>query len=62
MILFSFISFYSVNSLKNEVIDCSNKIYEDEFINNANNLMKGKEKVAYLTFDDGPNVSVTPKS
>lgn len=24
-------------------------------------LLQGKEKVAYLTFDDGPNPSITPK-
>ena len=25
------------------------------------NLVNGKEKIAYLTFDDGPNKIVTPK-
>lgn len=33
----------------------------DTFIENINNLTDGKEKIAYLTFDDGPNISVTPK-
>ncbi len=31
------------------------------FINNVQNLTNGKEKVAYLTFDDGPNIQITPK-
>lgn len=32
--------------------ECKQKIEE---------LTKAKEKIAYLTFDDGPNISVTPK-
>lgn len=32
----------------------------NNFISNINNLVKGKEKIAYLTFDDGPSL-VTPK-
>ena len=27
---------------------------------NVSNLIKGKEKIAYLTFDDGPSKTVTP--
>ncbi len=32
-----------------------------EFENKIRNLTNGKEKIAYLTFDDGPSVLVTPK-
>lgn len=32
----------------------------NNFMENVSNLVKGKEKVAYLTFDDGPSL-VTPK-
>ena len=38
-----------------------NCIISDAFRNNIQNLTKGEEKIAYLTFDDGPNPSVTPK-
>ncbi len=33
----------------------------DKFIDSINNIFEGNEKVAYLTFDDGPNPSITPK-
>lgn len=33
----------------------------DEFMKKIQDLTKGEEKVAYLTFDDGPTTSVTPK-
>lgn len=33
----------------------------NEFLNRINNLTKGEEKIAYLTFDDGPNIQITPK-
>lgn len=38
----------------------SSNTFSNNFIANINNLVKGKEKVAYLTFDDGPSL-VTPK-
>lgn len=38
-----------------------NSVMSDEFRNKINNLTNGEEKIAYLTFDDGPNTSVTPK-
>lgn len=40
--------FHSANTVSNN------------FIENVGNLVKGKEKVAYLTFDDGPSL-LTPK-
>ena len=38
-----------------------NSVISDEFKDKIRNLVNGKEKIAYLTFDDGPNTSVTPK-
>lgn len=38
-----------------------NSIVADELENKIKNLTRGEEKVAYLTFDDGPSVSVTPE-
>lgn len=31
------------------------------YLEKITNLTKGTEKIAYLTFDDGPNIAVTPK-
>lgn len=39
----------------------NNSIISEEFKDKIRNLTNGKEKIAYLTFDDGPNISVTPK-
>lgn len=36
-------------------------IISDDFKNKVQTLAKGNEKIAYLTFDDGPNPSITPK-
>ena len=33
----------------------------DDFIDKIQNLTNGEEKIAYLTFDDGPTTSATPK-
>lgn len=38
-----------------------NSVISDDFKNKITNLTNGEEKIAYLTFDDGPNISVTPK-
>ena len=38
-----------------------NSAISDEAISKISNLTNGSEKVAFLTFDDGPNASVTPK-
>lgn len=56
-LLFLFISFL----FSFEVHSDYNFNTTDEFLNSINNLINGEEKIAYLTFDDGPNVSVTPK-
>ena len=39
----------------------SNSEMTDVFLENVKNLAKREEKIAYLTFDDGPTISVTPK-
>ncbi len=39
---------------------CNSEISVD-FIEKINNLTKEDEKIAYLTFDDGPTASITPK-
>lgn len=39
----------------------SNSEVSTTFLENVKNLAKSEEKIAYLTFDDGPTVSVTPK-
>lgn len=39
----------------------SNSMISEEFENKIKNLTKEEEKVAYLTFDDGPTISTTPK-
>ena len=41
-------------------LTCDSEV-SDEFLENIKELTKGKEKIAYLTFDDGPTSSVTPK-
>lgn len=38
-----------------------NSALSDEFRSKINQLTYGEEKIAYLTFDDGPNASITPK-
>lgn len=38
-----------------------NSKISDEYKEKIKQLTQGKEKIAYLTFDDGPNISVTPK-
>lgn len=36
-------------------------VLSEELANKITNLPKGEEKIAYLTFDDGPSPNVTPK-
>lgn len=38
-----------------------NSVVSDEFKDKISTLTNGEEKIAYLTFDDGPNTTVTPK-
>ena len=63
LLLAIFIFLFSVFLLSqywHSTLSCSSKISND-YLNNITNLVNGKEKVAYLTFDDGPTVAVTPK-
>ena len=39
----------------------TNSEITDSFLENVRKLAKGDEKIAYLTFDDGPTTAVTPK-
>ncbi len=60
MLLFiSSIFYFSNNIILATTIDT--KEVSSEFINNINNIFNSNEKIAYLTFDDGPSPSVTPK-
>ena len=59
ILLILFISF--IFCFSNTVLLASNCNETNEFINNINNILKSDKKVAYLTFDDGPSPSVTPK-
>lgn len=43
-----------------EEVAC-NSVTQNDYMQQITELTKGKEKVAYLTFDDGPSISVTPK-
>ena len=54
-----FFTFHSYTYLTTEAF--SDSQISDEFINKVMNLANNDEKVAYLTFDDGPTISVTPK-
>ena len=55
----------SFNYLKNNnviAIELSeNNIINNNTLEKISNLVYGTEKIAYLTFDDGPNPNITPK-
>lgn len=62
VIITSCILYLSTKTSKTFAIELSyNSVMSDEFKNKIINLTSGNEKIAYLTFDDGPNTSVTPK-
>ena len=62
MILFFVCVFSIFHTSKLLTVNASNSsILSEELANKITNLPKGKEKVAYLTFDDGPSSNVTPK-
>lgn len=63
IIILVIITTYFLYLTKTFAIELSqNNTITDEFKEKINNLTKGKEKIAYLTFDDGPNATVTPKA
>ncbi len=53
------ISFLCYTAFQNTT-PCHSPIF-DSFSEQIQNLTNGTEKIAYLTFDDGPTTSVTPK-
>lgn len=59
IMLFFLYSFQLNDSLATE-LTCDSEV-SDEFLEKVKELDKGEEKIAYLTFDDGPTISVTPK-
>ena len=62
LIISAFFIFFFQNFNSSFAIELSkNSIISDDTIAKISDLTKGSEKVAFLTFDDGPNVSVTPK-
>lgn len=61
LIIIGFSYFTSVNRTEILLETNSDSITNNEFINRVNSIMDCKEKIAYLTFDDGPNISITPK-
>ena len=62
LIVSAFFVFFFQNFNSTFAIEFSkNGTLSDDMISKISDLTKGTEKVAFLTFDDGPNVSVTPK-
>lgn len=59
MSIFLYLIFKPYNTFAVELNN--NAIISEEFKNKINTLTKEKEKIAYLTFDDGPNTLITPK-
>ncbi len=66
LVFISIIAYFAyTNYIKDELI-CStelmcNSVASESFMDKVKCLAQGEEKVAYLTFDDGPNGAVTPK-
>lgn len=62
IIIIIYFSYSIIKSPKAFAVELSyNSVISDEFKDKISNLTNNKEKVAYLTFDDGPNTTVTPK-
>ena len=53
--------FFSKKNISMAVELSKNTDISGDVASNITNLIKGTEKTAFLTFDDGPNISVTPK-
>ena len=61
VILFSIYYIYNNQfDITSTNITCNSSI-SSELIGQINRITDGDEKIAYLTFDDGPTTSVTPK-
>ena len=62
IIVYVILSYFSVNYQGALAIELScNSVISEDFKERINNLTKGDEKIAYLTFDDGPSKGATPK-
>lgn len=62
IIIIAYVSYFVTKSYEPFAIESSNNSFAfNEFNKKISNLISGKEKIAYLTFDDGPNITVTPK-
>ena len=62
VIIMMFFLYWLVRTPETFAIELAkNSVISDEFKDKIDALTAGKEKIAYLTFDDGPNQSVTPK-
>ena len=57
-----FFMFFFIDYHSSFAIEISkNSAISDDMMAKISNLTKEKDKIAFLTFDDGPNISVTPK-
>lgn len=62
IIITAYFSYLIIKSPKIFAVELSyNSVISDEFKDKIKNITKGEDKIAYLTFDDGPNATVTPK-
>lgn len=57
--ILSFIYIICFYTFSPNIVNCNSKV-SNEFIYKIMNLTKEDQKVAFLTFDDGPNTLVTP--
>ena len=61
LLLIFFLYFIPNFRLNPNVKSANAEPVSDEFIEKIKELTSGSQKIAYLTFDDGPTTSVTPK-
>ena len=61
LLLIFFLYFIPNFRLNINVKSANTEPVSDEFIEKIKELTSGSQKIAYLTFDDGPTTSVTPK-
>lgn len=60
--IFNLCIFLYITTKNKNILEVSTNSEETNmFYEKIKNLTKGEEKIAYLTFDDGPTISVTPK-
>lgn len=59
LLFFILISFYHPFSFAYELT--TNSTIDDDLKNKISSITKSDEKIAYLTFDDGPTTKATPK-